>query len=96
MSFGQPHYHEADFIALAAYSFVSKVKKRCRNEAGPILSLYDDDLGALLNADRGDSVEKKRSDRLPHSILQVYAVPETREDDTQTTHNTWGSFHKET
>lgn len=58
VSFGRPHNHEGDFIALAADSFVSKVKKRCRDEAAPIPSLYDEELGALRNADCDDSVEE--------------------------------------
>lgn len=58
VSFGQPHNHEGDFIALAADSFLSKLKKRCRDEAAPIPSLNDEELGALRNADCDDSVEE--------------------------------------
>lgn len=56
VSFGRPHNHEGDFIGLAAESFVSKVKKRCRDEAAPIPSIYDEELGALRNADCDDTV----------------------------------------
>ncbi|XP_055997797.1 uncharacterized protein LOC130047214 [Ostrea edulis] len=56
VSFGRPHNHKGDFIGLAAESFVRKVKKRCRDEAAPIPSIYDEELGALRNADCDDTV----------------------------------------
>ena len=37
-------------------SFVNRMKKRCRDEAAPILSIDDEELGALRNADCDDSV----------------------------------------
>ena len=43
---GQPHNHDANFLGLAAESFISSVRKRCREEATPIPSIYDE-LGGL-------------------------------------------------
>ena len=55
VSFGRPHKHDEDFIGLATDSFVNRVK-RCRDEAAPIPSIDDEELGAMRNADCDDSV----------------------------------------
>ena len=47
----QPHNHDANFVELAAESFISGVRKRCREEATPIPSIYDEELGGLRNTD---------------------------------------------
>lgn len=53
---GRPHNHNWDFVGLAADFFVIRVKKRCREEATHIPSIYYEELRALQNADRDDSV----------------------------------------
>ena len=39
------------FVGLAAESFISDVRKRCREVATPISSIYDEELGGLRNTD---------------------------------------------
>ena len=38
-------------IGLAAASFVTNVKKRCREEVNSIPSIYDEEIGSLRNRD---------------------------------------------
>ncbi|XP_048737527.2 uncharacterized protein LOC125652381 [Ostrea edulis] len=56
VSFGRHHNHDDNYVGLAAESFISGVKKRCRDEATAIPTIYDDELGGLRNAECDDSV----------------------------------------
>lgn len=49
--------HEDVYIGLAAESFISEVKKRCRAEATPIPTIYDEEVGGLGNSKCDNSVE---------------------------------------
>lgn len=49
--------HPSDHIGLAAASFVTNVKKRCREEVNPIPSIDDEEVGSLRNRDFDDDVE---------------------------------------
>lgn len=57
VSYRRPHNHEGDFVGSKVDFYVSKLKKGCRDEATPIPSIYDQELEALRNADRDDSVK---------------------------------------
>ena len=54
----QPHNHDANFVELAAESFISGVRKRCREEATSIPSIYDEELGGLRNTDVVDMIRQ--------------------------------------
>ena len=49
VSFGVNHNHPSDHIGLAAASFVTNVRKRCREEVNPMPSIYDEEIGSLRN-----------------------------------------------
>lgn len=63
----QPHWQHAttswwpleDRITIkrTTLSFISGVKKRCREEATPIPTIYDEEIGGLRNIECDDSVE---------------------------------------
>lgn len=57
VSYRRPHNHEGDFVGSKVDFYVSKLKKGCRDEATPKPSIYDQELEALRNADRDDSVK---------------------------------------
>jgi hypothetical protein len=54
LTFGKPHNHEGYLVGLAAESFICGVRKRCREEAVPIPSIYDEELGGLRNTECDD------------------------------------------
>jgi hypothetical protein len=49
VSFGVNHNHPSDHIGLAAASFVTNVKKHCREEVNPIPSIDDEEISSLRN-----------------------------------------------
>ena len=53
---GQSHNHDADFVWLAEGSLISGVRKSCGEEATPIPSIYDEELGGLSNTDCDETI----------------------------------------
>ena len=53
---GQSHNHDADFVWLAEGSLISGVRKSCGEEATPIPSIYDEELGGLSNTDYDETI----------------------------------------
>ena len=81
------HFESAYFFKVRCHtadSFISRVKKRCRDKVAPIPSIYDEEVGALRNADCDDSV----LDMISLPVLQFWAAPESRENRAKTSHHT--------
>jgi len=56
MSLGQNHNHTADVVSLAGEAFVYQIKKRCREQVTLIPTIYDEEIGCLINRDYDDDV----------------------------------------